>query len=427
MTAFLALVVKDLLLFSRDRRALVMSFLAPIVIASFFGYVFSGSRQPKDAARVVVALVDEDAGAAAKTIASKLAATAGIEARPLARDEALAQVRTGKIAVAAILPKDFGARAGRAFLRGGAGKPELEIHYDPSKSAERQMVEGVLTGIVMEAVSAEVFGGASSAPLAEEALRDLDAGATPAELREPLRAILRGVTKLPKSGGSGTPGSGGMSVPFQTKAQAVTARAGQQYDGVAHSFAGMGVQFTLFLGIEAGVALLLQRKRGLWKRFRSSPVSRFTLLGSKGASAAICAAAILIVMFLFARIVFGVRIQGSMAGFAMIVAAFSLMTAAFGLSIAALGGSAEAARPIAVLVTLVMVMLGGAWVPVFIFPAWLRDATLVMPTRWAVDALDAMTWRGLGIEAAVAPTLVLLGFTAAFAALALARFRWDAD
>jgi ABC-2 type transport system permease protein len=165
----------------------------------------------------------------------------------------------------------------------------------------------------------------------------------------------------------------------------------------------------------------------LWKRIRSAPVSRGTLLGSRMASAALCALLMLAVMFLFARVVFGVRIEGSFAGFAMIGLAFALMTATFGLLIAALGRTPEATRPIAVLATLVMVMLGGSWVPTFLFPAWLQQATLAMPTRWAVDGLDAMTWRGLGFDAAVMPSVVLLGFAVAFGVAALSRFRWDAE
>jgi hypothetical protein len=43
-----------------------------------------------------------------------------------------------------------------------------------------------------------------------------------------------------------------------------------------------------------------------------------------------------------------------------------------------------------------MVMLGGAWVRTFIFPAWLQQFTRVVPVRWAVDGLDAMTRRGIG-------------------------------
>ena len=42
-----------------------------------------------------------------------------------------------------------------------------------------------------------------------------------------------------------------------------------------------------------------------------------------------------------------------------------------------------------------------------------------------MDGLDAMTWRGLGLGAALAPAGVLLAFAALFGALAVARFRWE--
>jgi ABC-type oligopeptide transport system ATPase subunit len=43
------------------------------------------------------------------------------------------------------------------------------------------------------------------------------------------------------------------------------------YNGYAHSFAGMTVQFILFAGIDAGILLLLTRQRGIWQRLRSAP------------------------------------------------------------------------------------------------------------------------------------------------------------
>jgi ABC-2 type transport system permease protein len=74
---------------------------------------------------------------------------------------------------------------------------------------------------------------------------------------------------------------------------------------------------------------------------------------------------------------------------------------------------------------LLMVMLGGAWIPTFVFPTWLQQLTVIVPVRWAVDGLDAATWRGLGLSSAIVPTLALLGFTAAFTLISLARFRWE--
>jgi ABC-2 type transport system permease protein len=207
----------------------------------------------------------------------------------------------------------------------------------------------------------------------------------------------------------------------------VTARKGVEYNGYGHAFAGMSMQFILFLGIDVGIGLLLQRQRGLWKRFRAAPLSRTALLGSRGISAAILAFCVLLVNFLFARLVFHVKLEGSLPGFLGVAASFALMTAAFGLLIAALGKTPDATRGLAILATLMLVMLGGAWIPSFLFPQWLQNVTLVMPTRWAMDGLEAMTWRGLGFSSALAPIGVQLAFAAVFAGLAFARFRWEAD
>jgi ABC-2 type transport system permease protein len=70
-------------------------------------------------------------------------------------------------------------------------------------------------------------------------------------------------------------------------------------------------------------------------------------------------------------------------------------------------------------------MLGGAWVPTFMVPAWVQLLTLVVPTRWAIAGLDAVTWRGLGVAAALPAIAVLLGFALLFTAAAVWRFRRD--
>jgi ABC-2 type transport system permease protein len=60
-----------------------------------------------------------------------------------------------------------------------------------------------------------------------------------------------------------------------------------------------------------------------------------------------------------------------------------------------------------------------------VFPEWLQAVTLFVPTRWAVDGLEAMTWRGQGFSAALAPVGAMLAFSVAFAALAIWKFDWD--
>jgi ABC-2 type transport system permease protein len=131
------------------------------------------------------------------------------------------------------------------------------------------------------------------------------------------------------------------------------------------------------------------------------------------------------VIYLVAVLVFGVRIQGSVPGFLLVAAAFCLLNAAFGLMLATLGRSAATTRGVAIMVTLLLVMMGGAWIPSFVFPQWLQGAAHFTPTYWAVYGLDAMTWRGLPFIESLAPAAVLLGTMIACLAVATWRFRWE--
>jgi ABC-2 type transport system permease protein len=184
----------------------------------------------------------------------------------------------------------------------------------------------------------------------------------------------------------------------------------------------MGVQFILFMGVDMGIGILLARRTGIWNRLLAAPVSMTTVLLARAVSAAVIALGLLCAIFLCAMLIFKVEISNP-AGFIGVGVCFALMTAGFGLLIAAFGKTPEAARGIAVFATLIMVMLGGAWVPSFIFPAWMQQLTVIVPTRWAVDGFDITTWRGLGMDAAFAPMLIQLLFAAVFATLAIWKFR----
>jgi ABC-2 type transport system permease protein len=425
MISFRALVRKDLQLFFVDRRALLMSFAIPIAIGSFFGYVLGGAGDQANQSKIAVLVVDQDHSAISSEIVKGLSQEKALEVKASTPEDARAAVRKGSAMVAVIIPPSFGQDAGNAFF-GPREKPEISMLFDPSHSAERAMVAGMLAGDVMQAVSKEMFTGKTGREAVKNSLDQVEQSQDlPPADKKSLEDLLRSVDRWNQQSGPGL--SRGLSMPFSTHEEAVTARPNTTYNGYAHAFAGMVVQFVLFLGIDVGIGLLQQRQRGLWKRFRAAPLSRGVLLGSRAVSAAILAFVVVQVNFLFARLVFGVRVEGSLAGFLGVSAAFALMTAGFGMLIATIGKTPEATRGLSIFATLIVVMLGGAWIPMFLFPQWLQKVTVVTPTRWAMDGLEAMTWRGLGFDAAVAPIAMLLLFAALFGALAVARFRWEAE
>jgi ABC-2 type transport system permease protein len=375
-TAFRALVRKDIALFLRDRRALVISVLTPILVAAFFGSLFAPVSGGNSIARMKVGVADLDQSALTKAVLESLTQDASLDVQVLPEDQAKELVRSGKLRAAIVFPNGFEPAATGALL--GIGEmPDVKLLYDPSQSMIRPMVAGLLSQHVMQRLSRPNFIGNSK------------------------------------------------PIPFNVDSIAVT--AGPRYNSYSHSFAGMSIQFILLMGIDAGIALLLMRQEGMWRRLRAAPLSRAVLLGSRVTGTTLIAMGILAVVYLVARLIFNVRIEGSVLGFALVAAAFALLAATTGLMIASIGGSVGATRAVATLLVLILVMLGGAWVPSFLFPEWLQHLTEFVPTRWAVDGLDNTTWRGLPLEYGLKPAAILVGWSALFAAIAVWRFNWEGD
>lgn len=421
-----AMVRKDLQLFFSDRRSVIMSFAAPILIASFFGSIFGGSGSSGEPSRIAIMIADQDGGVISRAIVAAIRADRTLGVTVTSADSARDAVRHGKVTVSVVIPAGFGDAAGRAFFD-GRNRPQLDLLFDPSHTAELGMVRGMLMGDVIQAVSREMLSGTRGGELADQSLRRLDSLDLPPAEKQRYRDILIATRNLRQGNGadSGVISPPGLSLPYRVKEEPAVARETAAYNGYAHAFAGMGVQFMLFAAIDLGVGILLERQRGLWKRLRSAPLSKGALLGGKALSGMLITLVTLLVSFTFAIVVFKVRISGSVPGFFAVATATALMASTLGLMIAAIGKTPNATRGVAILAVLLLVMLGGAWVPSFIFPRWLQQAAVVIPARWAVDGLDAMTWRGIGWQGAVLPTAVLLGFAVLFGTLAVLRFRWE--
>lgn len=432
MTAFIALVRKDLILFLSDRRALLVNLVLPIVIATFFGYLFGGSGDSKTG-KIEVALVQQDTSAVSARIGAGLKADSTLAITEMPLEQARAEVRKGKQKAVIVIPPGFGDAAGAALF-GTAAKPTIGLLHDPSQTAVLAIVKGMLTQQVMQVVSAEMFNGKTGAAFTDKSLAELDqrAASDPdsAALRDLLTNVKKFQTRASARADAAKPNgaAGGLAMPFSTRDQAVTSNdqpGAKGYNGYAHSFAGMGVQFILFMGVDMGIGILLARRTGIWSRLLAAPVTLTTVLLARAVSAAIIALGLLLVIFTFAVLVFGVQI-GNPLGFIGVAVCFSVLTSSFGLLIAAFGKTPEAARGIAVFATLIMVMLGGAWIPSFLFPQWVQSLTVLVPTRWAIDGFDAMTWRGLGMDAALSAMAAQLAFALVFGVLAVWKFRREA-
>ncbi len=460
-----ALVRKDLLVFFTDRYSVLLAFVAPIALASFMAAILGGAG-PTTPGRVAIRLVDADGSPVAAAIAAAARAEPRLQATLADEPDARTAVRQGVVAVAVLIPPGFGASA-TAALYGDAPPPELVLVQDPTRASDVSLVRGLLTRLVLESVAGDAFADApddtlvagldlgldrpEAAPDVERTaflglFEGLDAPAdadpeAPAD-REALAEAFPGLrdligptpttdadapAALDRQGLAPAKRAGGLTLPYTSRDESITAGGaeGERAALAGHAFAGMVVQFILFSAVEWGVGLLSERRRGLWKRLRSAPVSRLTLMAGKALSCAIISLLIAGLVFGFGALAFGIRVRGDGLAFVLLLTAFALMAAQFGLLVAALGRSPQGARSVAVLAVLVMVMLGGGWMPTFLFPDWLNTVTPAIPTRWAVDGLDGLLARGSTLRETLPAIGMLLGFGAGFGALAVGSFRWS--
>ena len=99
MQALLALVRAEIRLYFSNRRAVLMSIVAPILIAAFFGSLFGGSSKM---AGIPIGVVDLDDSPLSRRVVAALQAEASLKTTVAREDEALAQVRAGQLRAVAL-------------------------------------------------------------------------------------------------------------------------------------------------------------------------------------------------------------------------------------------------------------------------------------------------------------------------------------
>ena len=91
------LVRKDLRIFLADRRSVMISFLTPVLLACFVGYLFGIGGKSDGPKKVNVAYVDEDRNEFTKELLAKMKASGSFDVEELSEAKAKAKVDKGDL------------------------------------------------------------------------------------------------------------------------------------------------------------------------------------------------------------------------------------------------------------------------------------------------------------------------------------------
>ena len=77
------------------------------------------------------------------------------------------------------------------------------------------------------------------------------------------------------------------------------------------------------------------------------------------------------------------------------------------------------------MLSICLAALGGAWWPLEIVPDFMQIIGRISPVAWAMDGFKNIVLRGQGLGSVLLPAGILLGYAAAFFALAAWRFKFE--
>jgi ABC-2 type transport system permease protein len=404
MRASLELALKDLRLLSRDRAAAFFTFVFPLAIALFFGYVFSGTT----AEPMRVAAFVESASPAADTLVRALSEDgAFVLNRVESREDGERLVRSGTAAALVVVPASYSE--GVDGMLTGAG-PHLGLVVDPSRRAEGSMLVGKVHEVGFRTVFSSMadpvqFGRALDRM--EASLKDSEFSASDKlAIRVALGRARSMAAQSPKDAGTG--GMSGMSAwkPISVDVTELAMRPGIPANSFAISFT-QGVAWALFGAVLAfGSGIAEERQRGTLVRLRVSPMSPNGILMGKALACFLTCMATEWLLVFFGVAFFHVAVS-SWLFMAVVIAVtafgFSGLMMLLAAGFRTEGGAQGAGRA----VLLVLAMVGGGTVPLVFMPPFLRAASNISPFKWAVMAAEGATWRNWGPDEMWLPLAVL--------------------
>jgi ABC-2 type transport system permease protein len=414
MSPLIAIALKDLRTFTRQRASLFFTFVWPLIVAVLFGVLFGGSDRPTP--RLPIAVADEDGTPESKAFVDRLAARDTFDAVRATRAEALEAVRKGQRTAAVILRPGFGEASSRMFY---GDPPEVELVTDPSRKTERGMLEGLLMQQGAERMQSLFSDPAGSRQSVQKALGDLrkgPSGASPG--LETFLGQLDTFLATPDSqqvmpgDPSGTSTAAGTAwEPLRiTTADLPRERTGPRsgYD-VTFPQAMLWAVFGCVMAF--GTTFASERVRGTLVRLHVGPLSRGQVLAGKSLAAFLAIMLVESLLITLGVVAFG--LQPSSWG--LLAVAIACTAAAFVGIILLLASMAHTEQGIGGMAPAVMMplyLLGGAMIPLMFMPPWMAGLGYLSPVRWAIIALEGAVWRDFGPAEMALPCAVLLAVAA---------------
>lgn len=357
--------------FTREKEAVFWVFVFPVLLACALGIAFRNTGPEK--VRVAIEAAPGASAPAVAQAAAALAQSPGVEVLTLSPEESARALRGGKVSLVVVAT---GAVAGsnsqtanpatNSTQPGGLGQLDFAYRYDPTRPDNRAARLEVDAALARAAGQPDIV-----------AARD----------------------------------------------EQITASGARYIDFLVPGLIGLNLMGSGMWGI--GFSIVTARGRKLLKRFAATPMRRTDYLLSFVLSRLVFLCLEVAAVLVFAWLVFGVRVHGSIIGVALVALLGGMTFSGLGLLVAARPTTIEGVSGLMNFIMLPMWLLSGTFFSSERFPAVIQPFVKALPLTAVNDALRALVNDGAPLMAQWPQVLILAAWALLSFVIALRIFRWQ--
>jgi ABC-2 type transport system permease protein len=414
---------KDLQVFVRDRGSVFMLFLLPFVFILVLSLAMQGMQLGETSTTGPTALpltvVNNDPqGQAAQNFLTAL--QAGGKVKIILEDQAKVEDRMTDAALryALFIPADFSTQiaAGQQTTLRLAVHPindETDVQTVEraiARASREYMLSEYLNSGLEQMAAMQAADPNADTAFSKERIQQQVAAQGAAAAEHPL---IRVVTTTPAKPGDEIKAA--LSIPSYSEFAVV----------------GMTVLFVFLAAQVTARSIFDEKREGTFRRLMASPISKPALLGGKLLPNFILVLIQIAVLFFTGGVVIGLiglkplSFNVDWPTLLIISLAAALCSTSLGIFIAALAKTEAQIGAFSSIALFLAGMLGGSFVPLFLFPEGLENLARVVPLYWANQAYFGLFFRGQTLIELLPNVGVLLGFSALFFGVGLWRFKFN--
>ncbi len=402
----LDLALKDLSQMFRDKRSLLFLVAMPILFTFFMGFAYRGGDDNNADAdnRIPLALIDPEPESRLNNMFyARLESSDSIRVVVMNESDAMDSLHKGEVAGVLVIPVEFSEQveAGKACVEPCRNEaPQLTLIAD-SASAEGQSLYQLLRVPISQLMSA-----------VEVARISADVQSQPDEFVPSVELAWSKWTDASK-------------VSLVKIEQAVAEESSDWTGGNPYnqSSPGILVQFAIFGLVTSAQILVQEKKSRTLQRLITTNMKPWEIVAGHMLAMFTITFLQIAMLVVFGQLVLKVDYLREPIAVLLVSVTLGLWVASMGLLIGVLAREEQQVIMYSMIAMFLFSAMGGTWFPLETTGGAFAAIGKAMPSAWAMNGLQNILIRGLGLESVWMPVFILAAYAFGFFLLGVWRFR----